>query len=85
MSLPHELVSAACEEGHAWDTLAIFDHAEVLFSGDVPWALECDLYDFGISDHRRSLVDLRHATAAVERIRNYLIAHGVPVPVQNVL
>jgi hypothetical protein len=80
VNLPHALVSDACEEGHTQDALVMFEHAEVLYSGDIPWALDCGLYDFDIADHRRVLVDFRRSTAAVDRMRHYLVTNGLPVP-----
>jgi hypothetical protein len=82
VSLPHALVSDACEERYAQNVVTV-EHVEVLYSGDVPWALDCELYDFGIADHRRTLVDFRRSTVAVDRIRGYLITNGVSVPRQT--
>ena len=82
VSLPHVLVTDACEEGYGPNAIMTFEHAEVLFAGDVPWALDCELYDFGIADHRRTLIDFRHSTVAVDRIRQYLKTNGVSVPLR---
>jgi hypothetical protein len=81
VGLPHALVSRACEENYTRNVVTL-QSAEILYSGDVPWALDCDLYDFGFSDHRRVLVDFRHSTAAVDQIRDYLRANGVRVPLR---
>jgi hypothetical protein len=80
VDLPELLVSAACEEGHEQNPLVTMDSAEVLVADGVPWGLDCSVYDFAIGDHIRTLVDFRHSTAAVNRIRDYLVANGVRVP-----
>ena len=79
VSLPHALVSDACEEHYTQDIVTL-DHVEILHSGDEPWALDCNLFDFAAADHRRVLVDFRRSTFAVDRIRAYLTSNGVPIP-----
>lgn len=82
VSLPYALVTDACEEGYGPNAIMTLDHAEVVFYDDAPWGLDCDVYDFGIADHRRTLVNFHQQSTAVDRIRGYLKTNGVPVPVR---
>ena len=88
VSLPLELVRSACLEG-TQDPMVIVDHVEVLYRDNdywdrkTAWAIECYLFRFGVDELTRKLVDFRKSTAAVDRIRDYLVMNGVRVPLQN--
>lgn len=80
IDLPESLVSAACEEGQMENAIVTMEGAELLFDDDVPRGLRCYLFQFGIDAHLRRWVDFRRSTHAVNRIRAYLVANGIPVP-----